>query len=143
MYEYTKRKRQIYKAAKKLVKDLSGDVDFEGLCEYARFFGYDVIISDENNSEYLRYATEPEDKQRKAFTLKSDISVVFIKRNKFCHYSKYLDMLLHELGHIVLGHMDGNFLELHDDQYCEAEVSAFICAVHYYSIAYKKFHLWR
>lgn len=96
------------KAAKRFVKTfLKGNVNFEAVSNYINKEGYIINFynPDESNSLIEKYKLSDFSKTVHAFTIKAkDVKTVFIDislsaENKF-------RALLHETGHIVLGHMD-------------------------------------
>lgn len=97
----------IKKAKKFLRRDLCGKVSVERIREILKGVGYVVIFHDaDNNIEILNAINQREYAEKvRAFTFREDdLGMVFIKRD--LSYENKLYSLLHETGHIILGHME-------------------------------------
>ena len=71
----------------------------------------------------------------RAFTYKSQtIHSVFIRIDPNQNEYDYNLLLLHEIGHIVLGHLDDNYLDINSNATSESEANAFVDKVLTYSV---------
>ena len=120
---------KINKAACRLSKFLKGNIEYESLCKYITQFGFDVVIADINDDIIKRFGLCKELKKRKSFVYCSSARFIFIRRTE--SPETYVHLLLHEIGHIVLDHIDEAYMECHNNFALEAEVSQFVEKVHF------------
>lgn len=130
----------VKKAAKTLVRAVKGEVTFEALERYIEGFGYSVIIFTDTHKLLNRYVLEETAKTKSAFTyVDKHTKLIFIRET--LHASDKLLLLLHEIGHVVLGHMEGEHLRVTDKYETEYEADHFAHLV--LDLAARKKYRWR
>ena len=100
------KEKEIKRLAKKLNKALKGKADFVSIEEHLKTLGYKVIFFNTpvGDKEIIRYNLMLKAEKVDAFTYTSAAKIVFI--NNDCSGEEKLYLLYHEVGHILLGHMD-------------------------------------
>lgn len=100
--------KSIFRNARKFItKDLKRNLDFESVEKYLNKIGYIVLFYDESESSEIiqKYDLVEYSKSCNAFTINDeDIKVVFI--NTKLSSQDMLYAVLHEVGHILLKHLD-------------------------------------
>jgi len=102
-----KRNNHIQRLAKKTSRDLKHIISFEALEKYINDAGYCVIFynTDVGDAEIKRYKLEAKAEKTKGFVYNSATTkIVFIDNDITAEDKRYI--LLHELGHILLGHLE-------------------------------------
>ncbi len=103
--------KNIEKEARKLRKALHGQINFETLTKHMESTGFAVVLFNDTNKLIKRYSLEETAKAKSAFTyVDKTSSLIFIREN--LHANDKLLQLLHEIGHITLGHLKGNYLRV-------------------------------
>lgn len=103
--------KNIEKEARKLRKALHGQINFESLANHMESIGFAVILFNDANKLIKRYSLEETAKAKSAFTyVDKTSSLIFIRES--LHANDKLLQLLHEIGHITLGHLKGNHLRV-------------------------------
>ena len=117
----------INNTSKKLHKSLKGNIDIPNLVKYLESIGYSVVFfNTEDGDELLKsYGINPG--ITKAFTYCGATKIIFVDGK--LHTSDKLYSLLHECGHILLGHIGNNSIELLNKRSIENEAEAFVYAV--------------
>lgn len=117
---------KVEKTARRLRKETKGKVDVLSLVNYALEIGYKVVFFNTPEGDRLieLYDLEYAVKTTSAFTLSGNDNIIFIDSNAHTHDRIYL--LLHEIGHIVLGHIGDGNISLKDRPFLEAEADAFV-----------------
>ena len=113
-------------------------ITFEAVKDYAGRAGYSVLMYDspEGKAELTAYNLHDLASRRRAFTFDSKVKFIFIT-SAATEYEKIF-LLLHELGHILLGHTSQTSVK--DSFNCEMEADAFAYEVlHYKSNISPKF----
>lgn len=98
--------------AKKLVRKLKGNISYPTLERYIEK-QYKIVFynTEAGDAEIERYGLEHKT-TLKAFTLSASAKIIFIDGS--LHTEDRLYVLLHEIGHIVLGHIgDGRLMTRH------------------------------
>lgn len=123
---------KIDKQVRLLHKSLKGEITVPGLIKYLEQFGYNTVFFNTEDGDDLIRRCGIERKGVPAFTYSGIVKVVFV--DDLSPINEKIYSLLHECGHIVLGHMEE--LEYHsmDKRSTENEVEAFAYAsLHYQS----------
>ena len=118
---------KINKQSKKLFKSLKGKIDTPSLVKYLETIGYSVVFFNTEDGDELLNAYDLNPKNAKAFTYCGATKIVFVDSN--LHTSDKIYSLLHECGHILLGHIGKNSIELLNKRSTENEAEAFCYAV--------------
>lgn len=114
---------KIDKQVRLLHKSLKGEITVPGLIRYLEHFGYNTVFFNTEEGDKLLDAVDIEQGETKAFTFYGDAKIVFIDNEM--HHSDKLYALLHECGHIVLGHIGNDTIHLQDKHTTENEAEAF------------------
>lgn len=98
-------------------------ITFEAVKDYAERSGYSVLMYDspEGKIELEAYNLQELAAKRRAFTFDSKVKFIFIT-SAATEYEKIF-LLLHELGHVLLGHTSQTSVK--DSFNCEMEADAF------------------
>lgn len=118
--------KDIKRQARRFVRKLKGDVSFKAVKKYIEGKGYTVqFIGTTQGDEFLRRFGISEEFScgKTAFTVSSAAKIIFIDKEK--SKSEKLLALLHEVGHIVLGHMDSDTNLSGDTIHLESEAQMF------------------
>lgn len=121
---------KVRRAAKKLRKDLRGNISLISLMEYAQKIGYRVVFYNtvEGDKVLDLYDLKSAAESTTAFTV-SDTYNKLIFVDDTAHIQDKLYVLLHELGHIVLSHIGTGKISIMDKKLLEAEAEAFLYEV--------------
>lgn len=117
--------KQIEKAAKKFLFGVRGNVDFVSSEAYINAFGYRVYFYNTavGDREIERYSLGEKAARVKAFAFCGPAKLIFIDGNASAEDKLYL--LLHEIGHIVLGHLDDGRLMARSGILCDIDANCF------------------
>ena len=98
-------------------------ITFEAVKDYAKRIGFSVLMYDspEGKIEIEAYKLQKLASERKSFAFDSKVKYIFIT-SAAQEYEKIF-LLLHELGHVLLGHTSPNCMK--DSFNCEMEADAF------------------
>lgn len=115
--------------AKKFYKAIKGKVDFVSAEKFISRMGFSVIFynTPEGDIEAARYGVHKEIDENEAFTYNCAAHIIFIDNNSSCERKLYL--LLHEIGHILMDHFDGNKILTTDEVLLDIEANAFVYEV--------------
>lgn len=105
------RKNKIKQAVRAVRKELKNNIDVINVINYLRKHGYKIVLfnTPEGDIEIERYDLQTEKETLPAFVYTETANIVFIDGS--LHADDRLYFSLHELGHIVLGHIgDGNLI---------------------------------
>ena len=120
----------ITKTAKKFIRqNLKNKISFEALMNYIQKLGYIIIFYKQGqpNDMLLKYNKMDSAAKYHAFTIRrNEAKYVFIDSD--ISYQDKLYYLAHELGHIILGHLDSN-VNISDCRHQEMQAEAFAHAV--------------
>lgn len=100
------------KAARKLRKKLHGDITFESLTNYISSINYTVLLFQDDDENITRYNLNTYASGKLAFTQNGEINIIFIRENM--PMFEKVRLLLHEIGHILLGDFEGDRLRTED-----------------------------
>lgn len=118
--------KDINKIARRFLRKIGGKPDVTAIIGYIESLGYDVYFTDTAQAtaiiKSLQFDVDAVS-NRKAFTFSRPIRAIFIN-GKLSENDK-LVALLHEVGHIVLGHLDATTHIVKDDENAEAEAQTF------------------
>lgn len=117
---------KIETAAKKFYKSINGKIEFENVEGYLRRLGYEVFFFNTaaGDAELARYGQTEKAKISKAFTYVGTAKIVFI--NNQLSVEDKLYVLLHEVGHIALKHLDYERLSAHNRILLDVDADAFV-----------------
>ncbi len=101
--------KHIIKQAKKFIRKTGTEPTFEKSKKFIEKKGYCVILFDKNCDEIKAYALQDIASRKEAFTYYDNVRIVFIKKSLDEHTK--LTHLLHEIGHILLGHLENEVLQ--------------------------------
>lgn len=122
------RRNKVIRAAKKYKKAVQNEITLETAYNYAERMNYRVVFYSSTKDERLvRHKLAEIAEGTTAFTYNELAHIIFINNN--ISYSEKLHALLHEIGHIALGHMGTLYLKNNDE--IEAEAEAFVYEVLY------------
>lgn len=98
--------KNIQKAAKNFLKKSKGNIDFVNAENFIKELGYKTIFYNTiaGDAELSRYCLCDNAEKTDAFTYCGTAKIIFIDNNASAEDKSYL--LYHEIGHIVLGHLD-------------------------------------
>lgn len=106
------------------LKELKGKVDFCSVRNYLSGKGFSVAFynPEKDNDLLIKYNVLQFSKTVKGFTIfRKDFMAVFIDESISCEEKLYV--LLHETGHIILGHIEKKNIQ--DERFMEMEADAF------------------
>ena len=133
--------KNVEKAANQLRKETKGKIDILSIIKYASdVVGYRVVFfnTPDGDETIALYNLESATKVASSFTISGVEKIIFVDSKK--HYHDRIYLLLHELGHILFGHIGDGNISLKDKPYTEVEADAFVYAVmtpHKHKIASK------
>lgn len=119
-------KNSVRRTAKKFIKSVKGNLDFESIEKYLNKLGYQVMFFDtfSGDKEIIRYNLEEEAKNKKAFTYNGTAKIIFIDNNVSSEDKKYL--LYHETAHILLGHLNFVRFSTKNNIFLDIEADTFV-----------------
>lgn len=123
--------KKVYKTAKKFIKAVKGKKDFISVEQFAEKLGYKIIFYNSpcGNAEIIRYHLEQKAQNTKGFTYAAAAKLIFIDNS--VHADDKLYILLHEIGHIMLGHVGDGKTFLRNAVLMDIEADAFAHEVLY------------
>lgn len=121
--------KQIRRAAIKFYKSLDRKLTSQAVVSVLNKDGYDVIFfnTPEGDTALKAYGLFEYSKTTDAFTFCNKTKIVFV--NEKLTEPDRLRVLLHEAGHIKLGHIDTDDVHQSDNPIMEAEANAFMLEV--------------
>ena len=120
---------KVRRTAKNVLKATNGVVDFVSIEEYIKQHGYIVVLYNTPAGDEVaqRFKVKEKAEQCKAFTLCGLGRIIFIDDNVSAEDKLYL--LLHEVGHILLGHLGDGRLCIRSKVFIELEADAMAYAI--------------
>lgn len=117
---------KIETAANKFYKSINGRIEFETVEKHLKKQGYEVLFFNTpvGDAELARYAQTEKAKTSKAFTYVGTAKIIFI--NDLLSVEDKLYLLLHEVGHIMLKHLDFERLSAHNRILLDVDADAFV-----------------
>lgn len=117
---------KIETAANKFYKSINGKIEFEIVEKYLKKLGYGIVFFNTpvGDAELARYAQTEKAKTSKAFTYVGTAKIIFI--NDLLSVEDKLYLLLHEVGHIKLKHLDFERLSAHNRILLDVDADAFV-----------------
>lgn len=117
--------KNIHKVANKFIKALKGEINFVSAENYLASIGFKVLFFNTpiGNKEIDRYDLQEKASTLTAFTYCSTAHIIFINNNMSTEDKLYL--LLHEVGHILLGHVGDGKLYTRNKILIDIEADAF------------------
>lgn len=96
---------KVKRIARKAKRELKGNLDVAEIVRYLETYGYSVVLynTPDGDKEIERYKLMRYKNTLKAFTYVKNARIVFIDGSK--HPDDRFYLLLHELGHVLLGHI--------------------------------------
>lgn len=130
-------KNKVKSAVKKFSKNVK-KIDFVNVENFAEKLGFAVIFfnTSEGDLVLLKCNYSEEDKKYKAFTHIGTAKIIFI--NNDVENESKLYLLLHEIGHILLGHIGNGQSKARNSILIDVETDAFVNE----ALHYKKFNYW-
>lgn len=124
---------KIETAANKFYKSINGKIEFEIVEKHLKKLGYEIMFFNTvaGDNELARYGQTEKAKTSKAFTYVGTAKIIFI--NNMLSVEDKLYVLLHEVGHIELKHLDYERLSAHNRILLDIDADAFV-----YFVLYKK-----
>lgn len=121
--------RKIIRAAIKFHRSLHGKPDSKNIIAALKKNGYEVVFYNtvDGDATVKAYGLQTLASARNAFTLCDTARIVFVSNNLSALEKR--DALLHETGHILLGHIGNGISHLLDNRTSEAEADAFMLEV--------------
>lgn len=122
--------KEVIKAARKFRRKVKGKPNVKNVAEEIEAFGYDIIrLNTKRGAKFAKNIGITDDKllNGTGFTFCGDVRVVFVNFDR--PYADRLHTLLHELGHITLGHLGTGWLKWFDAETAEKEAETFACEV--------------
>ncbi len=113
----------INKTARKIKRQLK-NLGVREISDLLNTYGYSVSFmgTDDGNEELVRYELEDYARGKKSFIYNHTAKLVFIRFD--LHTQEQVYLLLHELSHIVLGHIGDGYSEAVDKTFAEIEADA-------------------
>jgi len=129
--------KKVYKTAKKFIKAVRGKKDFISAEQLAEKLGYKIVFynSPFGDAEIIRYHLEQKAQNTKGFTYVAAAKIIFIDNS--VHSDDKFYILLHEIGHIMLGHVGDGKTFLRNAVLMDIEADAFAHEVLYPTKHYK------
>lgn len=121
--------KQVYKAAKKFIKAVKGKKDSISAERFVESIGYKIVFynTPQGNAEIQRYNLEQKAKISKGFVYSGTVKIIFMDNS--VHADDKLYILLHEIGHILLGHVGDGKTFLRNAVLIDIEADAFVAEV--------------
>ena len=113
--------KQIAKIAKKFQRKAGGMPTFETAEKYINKQGYSIIIFDADNEEIKLHNLTEIAKNKDSFVYETELKLIFIRQA--LDENKKLRLLLHEIGHILLEHLNNKVLTAEEK---EREAETFV-----------------
>ena len=120
---------KIEKTAKQLKKETKGNIDLLSFVKYAERIGYRVVFfnTPDGDDTVSFYDLADEISQVPSFTIAEPERMIFIDGLE--NINNQMLLILHELGHILLGHIGDGDIDLKDKDFLEVEADTFAYAV--------------
>ena len=117
---------KIETAANKFYKSINDKIEFEIVEKYLKKLGYEIVFFNTpvGDNELARYGQTEKAKTSKAFTYVGTAKIIFI--NDSLSVEDKLYVLLHEVGHIELKHLDYERLGTHNKILLDVDADAFV-----------------
>ena len=117
---------KVKKAANKLYKQLKGNITFEAVEAFLKRQGYRVIFfnTTAGDAELARYCLTEKSQRTNAFTYCGSAKIVFI--NSLISVEDRFYLLLHELAHIILKHLEPRTISVHNGLLLDIDADAFV-----------------
>lgn len=112
---------KIIKQSRRFTRKVRGKLTFENINKYIKDIGYQLILFDENTSELRNLGLTEVAENRNGFTYCGELKIIFIRKS--LDEQEKLHLLIHEIGHIMLGHLETDFLT---KQTKEKQAEAFV-----------------
>lgn len=118
---------KIKKAANKLYKQLKGNITFEAIEAYLKKQGYRIIFFNAplGDAELHRYKLSEKAQKTKAFTYRCTTAKIVFINNLLSVEDKFY-LLLHEMAHIVLKHLEPGSISMHNGLLLDIDADAFV-----------------
>lgn len=118
---------KIQKAAKKLYKQLKGNITFEALEAHLKKLGYRIIFFNApmGDAELQRYNISEKAQKAKAFTYSCTTAKIVFINNQFSVEDKFY-LLLHETAHIILKHLEPGKITMSNGILLDIDADAFV-----------------
>lgn len=115
----------VHKKAKGFIRELGGNVDYISIEERLRLMNISIILynTPQGDTELMRYNLTDKALKLKGFTYSGAVKIIFIDTK--LSYEDKLYVLLHEVGHILLGHIGDCKLYARSKVFTEIEADAF------------------
>ena len=117
---------KVKKAANKLYKQLKGNITFEAVEAFLKKLGYKIIFFNTapGDAELARYCLTEKAQRTDAFTYCGSAKIVFI--NSLISVEDRFYLLLHEVAHIVLKHLEPGSISMHNGLLLDIDANAFV-----------------
>ena len=114
---------------RQIIKRLKGRISFENISSILNDMGYVVVLYNNpvGDEELDRYNLKDIAKDKSGFTYSEIVHIVFI--NSLLSITDKIYVLLHELGHVALGHIGSGNLELKDKILIDLEADCFAYSI--------------
>jgi len=121
--------KQINRLAIRCKRKLKGRTDFVSVEEYLNDVGYKVIFFNTNagDTELARYCLTEKAQNTNAFTYCGTAKIIFINNNISPEDKVY--SLYHEMGHIMLGHLECRRIGTTNKILLDIQADAFSCGL--------------
>lgn len=113
----------IYKVTKNLIRKYKGKITHREVIAELEYRGYDTVFFNTKKGDMVLKAYGLEANGDRAFTYCGATRIVFVDEN--LHQNEKLNSLLHELGHVLMGHFDNMNIVTPDVRLSEMEAEAF------------------
>ena len=116
---------KIFKTAKKFIKGIKRKVEFSNIENYLNSMEIQIIFfnTPQGDVEVMRYNLKSKTEKYSAFTYWGTVKIIFIDNDISCEDKLYA--LLHEVGHILLGHIGDGKLYIRNRILIDIEADAF------------------
>ncbi len=113
-------------AANKFYKSINGKIEFEVVEKQIKSSGFQVLFFNTpvGDAELIRYAQTEKAKTTKAFTYVGTAKIIFI--DNFLSVEDKLYLLLHEVGHITLKHLEFERISTHNKILLDIDADSFV-----------------
>lgn len=117
---------KVKKAANKLYKQLKGNITFEAVEAYLKKPGYKIMFFNTKvgDAELERYRLIEKAQRTNAFTYCGSANIIFI--NGLLSVEDKFYLLLHELAHIILKHLESGKIAMSNGILLDIDADAFV-----------------
>lgn len=117
---------KVKKAANKLYKQLKGNITFEAVEAYLKKPGYKIMFYNTKigDAELDRYHLTEKAQRTNAFTYCGSAKIIFI--NGLLSVEDKFYLLLHEVAHIILKHLDSGKISMSNGILLDIDADAFV-----------------